>query len=96
MDPQLIAPHVAEIIDSLADETQFARLAAVGILQKLHAFERLLDGSPELQGRVTLVMVCVPAAKEMTVYRPLQQQIEQAVGRINGRLGFVVRRDDGK
>lgn len=57
-----------------------------GILQKLHAFERLLEESPELQGKVTLVMVCVPAAKEMTVYRPLQQQIEQAVGRINGRM----------
>ena len=57
-----------------------------GILQKLHAFERLLDASPELRGEVTLVLVCVPAAKEMTVYRPLQQQIEQAVGRINGRL----------
>ncbi len=57
-----------------------------GILQKLHAFERLLDESPELRGEVTLVLVCVPAAKEMTVYRPLQQQIEQAVGRINGRL----------
>lgn len=57
-----------------------------GILQKLHAFERLLDEAPELRGEVTLVLVCVPAAKEMTVYRPLQQQIEQAVGRINGRL----------
>jgi trehalose-6-phosphate synthase len=31
-------------------------------------------------------MVCVPAASEMTIYRQLQTQIEQAVGRINGRF----------
>lgn len=57
-----------------------------GILEKLQAFERLLDESPELQGKITLVMVCVPAAAGMTIYRSLQRQIEQAVGRINGRL----------
>lgn len=57
-----------------------------GILEKLTAFEALLEESPELKGEVTLVIVCVPAAKEMKVYRPLQKEIEQAVGRINGRM----------
>jgi len=57
-----------------------------GTLEKLVAFERLLDENPGLCGEVTLVMVCVPAAREMTVYRNLQTQIEQAVGRINGRF----------
>ena len=33
--PQLMAPHLAAVIDSLADPSQFARLAAVGILQKM-------------------------------------------------------------
>ena len=33
--------------------------------------------------------VCVPAAKEMTIYDALQTQIEQAVGRINGRFSRV-------
>ncbi len=31
------------------------------------------------------MVICVPAAKEMTIYRQLQTQIEQAVGRINGK-----------
>ncbi len=57
-----------------------------GILEKLTAFERLLDSRPELLGKVSLVTVCVPAAREMTIYRQLQTQIEQAVGRINGRF----------
>jgi glucosylglycerol-phosphate synthase len=56
-----------------------------GILEKLAAFERLLEEDEALRGKVTLVLVCVPAAKEMSVYRSLQTQIEQAVGRINGR-----------
>ena len=55
-----------------------------GTLAKLEAFERLLASQPLLQGKVTLVMICVPASREMTVYRQLQTQIEQAVGRING------------
>lgn len=56
-----------------------------GILEKLQAFEKLLDSDPALPGTLTLMLVCVPAAKEMTVYRSLQTQIDQAVGRINGR-----------
>ena len=60
-----------------------------GTLEKLLAFEKLLDEYPELQGRVTLITVCVPAAREMTIYRSLQTQIEQAVGRINGRYSRV-------
>jgi trehalose-6-phosphate synthase len=57
-----------------------------GILEKLQAFERLLETETALHGEVTLVMVCVPAAKEMTIYRAHQSQIDQAVGRINGRF----------
>ena len=60
-----------------------------GTLEKLLAFEKLLEEYPELQGRVTLITVCVPAAREMTIYRSLQTQIEQAVGRINGRYSRV-------
>ncbi|WP_114650187.1 glucosylglycerol-phosphate synthase [Pseudothauera hydrothermalis] len=60
-----------------------------GTLEKLLAFEALLDAHPELQGKVSLLTVCVPAAREMTVYDELQTQIEQAVGRINGRFSRV-------
>lgn len=60
-----------------------------GILEKLEALEQLLDGSPELQGKVTLIMVCVPAAAGMKIYEELQAQIEQTVGRINGKFARV-------
>ncbi len=60
-----------------------------GTLEKLQAFERMLGAHSELHGKVTLMTVCVPAAREMTVYRQLQTQIEQAVGRINGQYSRV-------
>ncbi|BBA34533.1 glucosylglycerol-phosphate synthase [Methylocaldum marinum] len=60
-----------------------------GTLEKLLAFEKLLEAHPELQGGVSLVTICVPAAREMSIYRTLQTQIEQVVGRINGRFSRV-------
>jgi len=60
-----------------------------GTLEKLLAFESLMEDHPELHRKVTLITVCVPAAREMTIYDELQTQIEQAVGRINGRFSQV-------
>lgn len=60
-----------------------------GTLEKLLAFESLLETHPELHGKVSLCAVCVPAAREMKIYDTLQTQIEQAVGRIKGRFSRV-------
>lgn len=60
-----------------------------GTFEKLIAFEKLLDDQPELRGKVTLMVICVPAAREMRIYAELETQIEQAVGRINGRFSEV-------
>ncbi|MGE4406500.1 glucosylglycerol-phosphate synthase [Pseudomonas sp.] len=60
-----------------------------GVLEKLQAFEAMLAANPELHGKVTLASICVPAAQEISVYDTLQGQIEQAVGRINGRFANI-------
>ena len=60
-----------------------------GILEKLEAFENLLDQHPDLLGKVTLLTVCVPAARGMSIYDSLKIQIEQTVGRINGSFASV-------
>jgi glucosylglycerol-phosphate synthase len=93
----LAAPETTERMSVLRRELAGTRLIlsverldyTKGTLEKLHAFERLLDDHPELRGKVSLLTVCVPAAKEMTVYDTLQTQIEQAVGHINGRFSTV-------
>ena len=93
----LEAPKIKELMGQLREEMKGVKLILAverldytkGILEKLNAYERLLDDNPELLGKVTLVTVCVPAAREMTVYDELQTQIEQAVGRINGRFARI-------
>lgn len=60
-----------------------------GTLEKVRAFGDVLERHPELRGQVSLVVVCVPADKQMTVYNELQLHIEQAVGRVNGQYGEV-------
>ena len=93
----LQAPKIQELMARLREELSGVKLIlsverldyTKGILEKLNAYERLLADNPELLGKVTLVTVCVPAAKEMTIYDELQSQIEQAVGRINGRFARI-------
>lgn len=60
-----------------------------GILEKLQAYEQLLEEHPDQHGRITLATICVPAAREMDIYDELQTQIEQIAGRINGRFSRV-------
>ncbi|MFC4259986.1 glucosylglycerol-phosphate synthase [Marinobacter lacisalsi] len=89
--------HVQKRMEDLRNELSNTRLVlsverldyTKGILEKLEAFGRLLEDHPELVGKVTLMTVCVPAAREMTIYRQLQTDIEQAVGRINGQYARV-------
>lgn len=93
----LAARQTTELMQSLRRELAGTRVIlsverldyTKGTLEKLLAFEALLDDNPELLGKVTLITICVPAAREMTIYDTLQNQIEQAVGRINGRFSRV-------
>lgn len=94
IEETLSSAAVQKSITRVAQEFEGQRIALAvsrldytkGVLQQLEAFERALEEQPDLQGDLSLVLVCVPAAGEMTVYRTLQNQIEQAVGRINGRF----------
>ena len=66
-----------------------------GTYAKLLAFEALLEAHPELVGKVSLITICVPAAREMTIYDELISQIEQAVGRtavLDNQVGDTVLR----
>lgn len=60
-----------------------------GPLQKLEAFERMLEAHPEHRGRVSLIFVTTPPAPGMEVYEEVRVAVDQAVGRINGRFGSI-------
>ncbi|AMW30375.1 glucosylglycerol-phosphate synthase [Arthrospira platensis] len=57
-----------------------------GNRQMLEAYERLLERRQDLHGKVQFLMTCVSAADGMRVYKTAQHQIEQLVGKINGRF----------
>mgnify|MGYP006274206411 FL=1 len=57
-----------------------------GAKEMLLCYERLLERRPEMQGKVNLIMTAVKAAAGMRVYKTAQSQIEQLVGKINGRF----------
>lgn len=56
-----------------------------GILERLHGFARLLETHPEHRGRVTLVQVAVPSRVRVEEYRQLKRQVDEAVGRLDGK-----------
>ncbi|MEJ6981292.1 bifunctional alpha,alpha-trehalose-phosphate synthase (UDP-forming)/trehalose-phosphatase [Pedobacter sp. P351] len=56
-----------------------------GILQRLQAFERLLQLHPEYIGNVILHMIVVPSRDNVPQYRELKELIDRKVGEINAR-----------
>jgi trehalose 6-phosphate synthase/phosphatase len=58
-----------------------------GIPERLLAFERLLERYHEHHRRVVFVQLAVPSRNQVTDYRNLKRQIDELVGRINGRFG---------
>src|SRR3990167_439582 len=56
-----------------------------GILQRLAAFELLLKKHPGLIKKVVLIMVTIPSRTNVQTYKDLKQEIDQTVGRINGK-----------
>lgn len=56
-----------------------------GPLEKLQAFDQFLNDYPEFHGKVELINICTPPAKGMKVYDRIQNDLEQVVGKINGK-----------
>ncbi len=57
-----------------------------GIPERLLAFERLLERRSDMRGHLTLVQIAVPTRGSVDQYRHLRDQVEQIIGRINGRF----------
>jgi trehalose-6-phosphate synthase len=58
-----------------------------GILERLHAVERMLEKYPEWVGRFTLVQVAAPSRSVLEEYRVFRDRITQVTERINKRFG---------
>ena len=60
-----------------------------GILHRLQGFESMLEANPHWRGQVTLLMVVVPSRIGIEDYEQMKKQIEEVVGRINGKFGDI-------
>jgi trehalose 6-phosphate synthase/phosphatase len=58
-----------------------------GLPEKIQAFERFLELHPEHRERVVLLQVAVPSRDEVPEYQRLKRQVDELVGRVNGRFG---------
>ncbi|MCC8410567.1 bifunctional alpha,alpha-trehalose-phosphate synthase (UDP-forming)/trehalose-phosphatase [Mucilaginibacter sp. UR6-1] len=56
-----------------------------GILQRLQAFELLLETHPEYREKVVLHMIVVPSRDSVPQYKELKENIDRKVGDINAR-----------
>jgi trehalose 6-phosphate synthase len=57
-----------------------------GIIERMRALEHLLEQRRDLRGRIAFVQIAVPSRGEIREYRELRRNVEELVGRINGRF----------
>ncbi len=57
-----------------------------GILERLHAVERLLEKHPQWIGRFVFVQVAAPSRSALDEYRSFQERIQRVTERINQRF----------
>jgi trehalose 6-phosphate synthase/phosphatase len=57
-----------------------------GIPERILAFERLLELHPQHREKVVYMQVAVPSRFQVAEYRTLKNEIDQLVGRVNGRF----------
>jgi trehalose 6-phosphate synthase len=57
-----------------------------GIIERLRAIELLLEEWHDVRGRIAFVQIAVPSRGEVREYRELRRNVEELVGRINGRF----------
>lgn len=60
-----------------------------GVINRLLAYEIFLERNPQLAGKVVLVLTVSPSRSGVERYQQLKKQIDEFVGRINGRFGSV-------
>jgi trehalose 6-phosphate synthase/phosphatase len=89
------SPEVEAELERLRQETSGRKIVVTvdrldftkGILQRLEAFERFLEKNPEWHERVTLISLTVPSRTSVPEYQALKREVDELVGRVNGRFG---------
>ena len=60
-----------------------------GIVNRLQGYEIFLEQNPRWHGKTTLVLIVVPSRIQVEQYQQMKRQIDELVGRINGKFGSI-------
>jgi len=60
-----------------------------GIPNRIKAYERFLEKYPEYIEKVSLIMLTVPSRTTVDQYKQLKSEVDELVGRVNGRFGAI-------
>ncbi|MEE8607307.1 MAG: bifunctional alpha,alpha-trehalose-phosphate synthase (UDP-forming)/trehalose-phosphatase [Nitrospiraceae bacterium] len=60
-----------------------------GVINRLRGYELFLERNPQWHMKVVLIMVVVPSRIGVEHYQQMKRQIDELVGRINGRFGSI-------
>tara|TARA_R110002020_G_scaffold306170_4_gene522163 strand:- start:232 stop:2445 length:2214 start_codon:yes stop_codon:yes gene_type:complete len=60
-----------------------------GIANRIRAYEYFLEKYPEYKEKVRLVMLAVPSRSNVPQYQLLKKEVDELVGRINGKFSSV-------
>lgn len=84
LDHHLEATPDAKMILSI-DRLDYTK----GIAHRIRAYEYFLDKYPEFIEKVRLVMLAVPSRSNVPQYQKLKREVDELVGRINGKFSTV-------
>ncbi len=57
-----------------------------GIPERLRAIEKFFERYPEYRRRTVFIQLCVPSRTAVQEYKDLKREVDEAIGRINGRF----------
>lgn len=86
--------EVAEKTKELKDHFQVENIAigvdrldySKGILERLEGIEYFLDTYPDYHKKIVFIQLAVPSRTKVMEYKKIKQQVDEAVGRINGKF----------
>ncbi len=86
--------HIKKLLDTMHGQTLIVGVERMdytkGVLERMRGMERLLELHSEWHGKVTMIQIVTPSRENVEAYRSKKREIDEIVGRVNGRFSTDV------
>ena len=83
--------QAARLRDSLSDRRLVIGVDRLdytkGLVHRVDAVERLLEGKPEYRRSIVVLQIAPPSREDVLEYQRIRAELDARIGRINGRFG---------